>query len=90
MIVREGGYDNLCARIGKGQNNEGDYYHDGDWGGGQYLTACVWFECLTGQSCIGNTYRPEYTAAGQDLSLSEDLVQSLQEAAHAAVAQMEA
>lgn len=89
MIVREGGYDNLCARIGKGNNNEGDYYHDGDWGGGQYLTACVWFECLTGQSCIGNSYRPEYIASGQDLSLSEDFVQFLQESAHTAVAQKE-
>ena len=87
LIVREGGYDNLCARLGKGNNHEGDYYHDGDWGGGQYLTACVWFEMLTGQSCIGNTYRPEYTYQGQMFNLEEDLVRKLQEAAHQAVAE---
>jgi len=89
QIVRnEYGYDNLCARIGKGENNAGDNYHDGDWGGGQYLNACVWFEIIIGQSCIGNTYRPKYEDAGLDLSLSEDLVQMLQQAAHKAVEQL--
>ena len=88
MIVREGGYDNLCARLGKGENNAGDNYHDGDWGGGQFLTASVWFEVLTGQSCIGNTYRPDYNQGGIDYSLAEDLVNTLQEAAHKAVENM--
>lgn len=88
LIVREGGYDNLCARLGKGANHEGDYYHDGDWGGGQFLTASVWFEVLTGQSCIGNSYRPDYQYAGQAFPLSEELVKTLQEAAHKAVEQM--
>lgn len=69
---------NLCARMSI-NNGEGDYYHDGDIGGGQYLNACVWFETLTGQSCIGNTFRPDY-------ELSEELIAVLQQAAHDAVA----
>ena len=81
-LVRDGGYDNLCARLGK-DNGIGDYYHDGDIGGGQYLNACVWFEVLTGQSCIGNTWRPDY-------ELSEELITTLQNAAHQAVTEMAA
>lgn len=73
QLVRKGGYDNLCDRIAGN-----DYYHDGDIGGGQYLNACVWFEYITGQSCIGNTYRPDY-------ELSEDMITTLQNAAHQAV-----
>jgi len=69
---------NLCARLAV-NNGEGDYYHDGDIGGGQYLNACVWFETLTGRSCIGNTFRPDY-------ELSEELITVLQQAAHEAVA----
>ena len=76
-IVRDGGYDNLCSRIGV----TGDYGHDGDVGGGQYLNACVWFETLLGESCIGNTFRPSY-------GLSEDMIAMLQKAAHDAVEQM--
>jgi len=75
-LVRDGGYDNLCARIGV----TGDYGHDGDVGGGQYLNACVWFEVITGQSCIGNPYRPAY-------ALDETLIPTLQDAAHKAVQQ---
>ncbi len=78
----------MCARLSSG-NGEGDYYHDGDIGGGQYLNACVWFETITGQSCIGNTFRPVYTHNGQEYTLSEELVQVLQEAAHEAVANMQ-
>ena len=77
-LVRQGGYDELCARLGV-NGNKGDYSHDGDIGGGQYLNACVWFECITGQSCIGNTWRPDY-------ALSEDLIATLQKAAHNTVA----
>lgn len=69
---------NLCARLSK-NNGEGDYYHDGDIGGGQYLNACVWFEALSGESCIGNTWRPT------DYALSEELIAVLQQAAHEAV-----
>ena len=79
-IVRDGGYDNMCARTGV-NGGLGDYYHDGDIGGGQYLNACVWFETILGQSCIGNTFRPEY-------GLSEDMINMFQQAAHDAVAQM--
>lgn len=83
QIVRQKyGYDNLCARLGS-NNNLGDYSHDGDIGGGQYLNACVWFETLTGQSCIGNTWRPNY-------ALEESLITTLQQAAHEAVEQMKA
>ena len=82
QIVRQGGYDNLCARMAV-NSGEGDYYHEGDIGGGQYLNACVWFEIITGQSCIGNTYRPNY-------ALDEALIPTLQEAAHKAVAQRNA
>lgn len=82
QIVRKGGYDNLC------ENQTGnDRYHDGDTGGGQYLNACVWFEILTGQSCIGNTYRPTNDNFGERpaYTLSEDMIATLQAAAHEAV-----
>lgn len=67
------GYDYLNCRLEK-NNGEGDGYHDGDIGGGQYLNACVWFEIITGQSCIGNTYVPTYT---QDITLSDELISKL-------------
>lgn len=70
--------DTMCKRTGK-NGNLGDYYHDGDLGGGQYLNACVWYEVLFGESCIGNKWRPSY-------NLSEEKILALQEAAHAAVA----
>jgi len=38
---------------------------------------------LLGQSCIGNTWRPNYT-------LSEEMITMLQQAAHTAVEQMKA
>ena len=70
--------DTMCKR--KGTNGDrGDYFHDGDLGGGQYLNACVWYEVLFGESCIGNKWRPSY-------NLSEEKILALQEAAHAAVA----
>ena len=59
-----------------------DKAHDGDIQGGQYLNACVWFETLTGRSCIGNTWRPETYA------LSEERIQQLQQIAHQAVAEV--
>lgn len=70
--------DVLCARANS-NDGLGDCYHDGDIGGGQYLNACVWYEVITGKSCIGNTWRPDY-------ELSEEKIVALQEAAHAAVA----
>jgi hypothetical protein len=71
--------DVLCNRGDKSDN-----YHDGDEGGGQYLNACVWFEVLTGKSCIGNTWRPT------GYKLSEEKIAALQQAAHRAVAESRA
>jgi hypothetical protein len=86
LLVRQNGYDLLCARLGKGENHEGDYYHAGDIGGGQYLTACVWFETLTGLNPIGNPYRPVYTYNGVVYELNEGITyEALQEFAHQAV-----
>lgn len=56
-----------------------DFNHDGEEGGGQYLNACVWYEVLTKNSCVGNTWRPTY-------ALSEERIAVLQECAHEAVA----
>ncbi len=90
-FVRQGGYDNLCARLGKGTNHEGDYYHEGDIGGGQYLNACVWFEMITGESCVGNTYVPSYVYNGKTYGVSADIsLTKLQEAAHRAVEELKA
>lgn len=56
-----------------------DNIHDGDTQGGQYLNACVWYETLFRESCIGNSWRPDYR-------LSETKIQALQAYAHQAVA----
>lgn len=67
------------ARVGETLTKT-DMAHDGDVQGGQYLNACVWVETLTGESCIGNTWRPTtYTVA-------EEKILALQQAAHEAVA----
>ena len=71
----------LCARLGV-NNDLGDHSHDGDIGGGQYLNACVWYEIISGESCIGNTWRPK------NYTLSEEKIAILQNAAHEAVAAM--
>ncbi len=70
--------DTLCVGTQK-NDGLGDHFHDGDTGGGQYLNACVWFEVLTGKSCIGNTWRPDY-------DLKEEKIIELQKCAHQAVA----
>ena len=79
----------LTARLAI-NNGQGDYAHDGDIGGGQYLNACVWFETLTGQSCVGNTFRPVYTHNGAEHTLSEEMVSVLQQSAHQAVEEAKA
>ena len=79
----------LCTRMMKGQIKD-DFTHDGDIGGGQYLNACVWFEILTGQSCVDNSFRPKYELDGKDLSLTEEKIQILQNTAHAAVEELKA
>ncbi len=58
-----------------------DFYHDGETPGGQYLNACVWYEVLTGNTCIGNTWRPPY-------ALDESRALALQKIAHKAVADL--
>lgn len=85
--------DTLCARLGVGTNDVGDYYHDGDIGGGQYLNACVWFETIMNDlrpnesfTCIGNTYSPTY---GGKYTLSQELRTALQQSAHQAVLERE-
>lgn len=97
--VRDGGYDNLCARLGKKVDpapmDSGDGYHDGDIGGGQYLNACVWYEFLFGLDVRENTFVPTYDRPGAEgtgtLNKNGDGVYKLlidhkvlQEAAHAA------
>ncbi len=79
----------LCTRIQKGKIKD-DFGHDGDIGGGQYLNACVWFEILTGKSCVGNSFRPKYELDGKDLSLSEEKINLLQKTAHQAVEEFKA
>lgn len=71
----------MCDRMTARQAKLDDYSHDGDIGGGQYLNACVWFEIITGQSCLGNDFRPDY-------ALSEEMITVLQNAAHQAVAEL--
>jgi len=44
---------------------------------GQYLGACVWYEVLFGESCVGNAFVPE--------GIEPDYGRFLQETAHAAV-----
>ncbi len=58
-----------------------DGYHDGPEAGGQYLNACVWFESLTGKSCIGNTWR------SKSYTLTEEKIAVLQESAHRAASE---
>lgn len=88
IVRREHGYDKLCDRIGYiGE----DYLHDGDIGGGQYLNACVWFEAATGQSCVGNTYRPSYKLENEEtFTFTEEQIEMFQQAAHKAVEQVKA
>ena len=100
-LIREDGYDQLCARLGKKVGNAaadtGDNYHDGDIGGGQYLNACVWYEYLFGLDVRENTFVPTYYRTGSntnqgtlktDGSGNYNLLidrEKLQDAAHAAV-----
>ena len=92
-IIRENGYDKLCNRLGKAVTgadpHTGDNYHEGDIGGGQYLNACVWYEVLFGESCIGNTFRPNYTYGGKTMEMLFT-VEELQQAAHQAVTERNA
>ena len=88
----------LCARIGENNfagTDGGDGYHDGDIGGGQYLNACVWYETLTGESCVGKTFKVKTYHNDKDVAyapyyeLSAELVDALQKVAHATVNKQE-
>ena len=57
QLVREAGYDQLCARLGfrpdaddtsfdTSDPHEGDHGHDGDIGGGQYLNGALWLQTI--------------------------------------------
>ena len=75
----------MHAGAHKGEIINSDPSHDGDVGGGQYLNACVWFEMLTKKSVVGNPFRPFYVYKGLDMTLSEEKIALLQNAAHKAV-----
>lgn len=89
LIPVEGG---LCARLGKrnestfpyfpGNPDAGDGYHEGDIGGGQFLNACVWYETITGQSCLDNPYKP--MKSNGHYELSDEFANLLRNAAHEA------
>jgi len=76
---------------GKNQSYEeiryDDLSHDGDIGGGQYLNACVWFEIISHQSVVGNSFRPSYfhSQKNKTYTLSEEQIAKIQNAAHDAV-----
>lgn len=88
LIPVEGG---LCARLGVRNEktfpyfvtnpNAGDGYHEGDIGGGQFLNACVWYETITGQSCLDNPYKPAKDNGKYELS--DEFADLLRNAAHA-------
>lgn len=59
-----------------GDNVTSDGYHLNS-GIGRYTAACVWFEAITGQSVVGNTYTPS--------SLSSYEAEIAQHAAHSAI-----
>ena len=87
LIPEEGG---LCARLGIRNEktypyhllnpDAGDGYHEGDIGGGQFLNACVWYETITGQSCLDNPYKP--TKENGKYELSDEFAELLRNAAH--------
>lgn len=81
-LARQRNWEIGEGMFGVGGNYYGDYLHDGDTGGGQYLNGCIYFEVLTGISCVGNTWRP--TA----YSLSEDMITFLQNVAHDTVVEI--
>ena len=59
-----------------------DNYHQGSTTGGRYMIACVFYETLFRESCVGSTAQPV------TYKLDADLMTQLQLAAHQAVADM--
>ncbi len=58
----------------------GDWTHDGDVGGGQYLNACIVFEVVTHMSCLNIDWEPSYGLVNPNMSFK-----ALRELAHRAV-----
>lgn len=89
-LARRDGITGLCGSTWNGNPAKkpdyinGDYVHDGNIGGGNYLNACVWFEILFGKSCIGNSYLADYTL--NSYAGIADTKEALQQYAHRAVA----
>jgi len=91
QLVRDGfggydPYDDLCRRTGTA-SNLGDYYHDGDLGGGQYLNALTWFFKLTNDMGYNYTaadikWAPDNTTYGHPITFN---AKQLQECAYQAV-----
>lgn len=73
----------LTERWISGEHKE-DHYHDGE-SGGQYLNACVFFEVIFQQSCLGNIYFPK-SSGELEYELTPTKIRLLQEFAHQAVA----
>ena len=81
QLVRDGWggydpYDNLCKRTGTA-NNAGDYYHDGDLGGGQYLNALTWFFTFTNDMGYNFTaedikWAPDNDTYGYDITFNPE------------------
>ena len=69
--------DHLCD--GKNGAAAGDYYHDGEGGGGQYLNACVWYEIITGNDVTKAKWKPV------DYEMSDVKAKAIREVAHQAV-----
>lgn len=105
IMRQEYNYDKLCARIKvKAQtaneftdpddDHEGDYYHDGDIGGGQYLNACVWLQTIL-QKIDPNfdirtitSYTPSYSYSSNNVDVPVDIrfdPAQIREAAYKAV-----
>ena len=75
------------AGTSKGQIINSDLSHDGDIGGGQYLNACVWFETITKETVVGNTFVPVYhhDEGNKDYTFTDEQISLMQNAAHQAV-----
>ena len=69
--------DHLCD--GKKGEEAGDYYHDGEGGGGQYLNALCWYEMITGRDARDVTWKPTY-----NYPMSDERAAALRNAAHQA------
>ncbi len=73
-------YGHLLRAMANKGTLYGDWTHDGDVGGGQYLNACIVFEVVTHQSCVGIDWEPSYGLVNPDMSFK-----ALRELAHRTV-----